>query len=95
MANKINEETQVTLDLKTIAIIISFIVTAAGVWFTLQNDIEDAKLLPEPAVSRTEYDLKDKLIRETIMNTQNKVDENGKKLDVIEERLYEITIKNQ
>ena len=42
-------------------------------------------------VSRTEYELKDKLIRETIMNTQQKVDENGKKLDLIEERLYELS----
>lgn len=91
MANKISEETQITLDLKTIIIIISFTVTVAGMWFTLKNDIEEAKVLPEPAVSRTEYDLKDKLVRETIMNTQEKVDENGKKLDLIESRLYDLT----
>jgi len=42
-------------------------------------------------VSRTEYDLKDKLVRETIMNTQTKVEENGKKLDLIEQRLYELS----
>ena len=91
MANKISEETQITLDLKTIAIIISFTVIVAGMWFTLKSDIEEAKVLPEPAVSRTEYDLKDKLVRETIMNTQEKVDENGKKLDLIESRLYDLT----
>lgn len=60
-------------------------------WFALQGEIEEAKRLPEPVVSRTEYELKDKLIRETIMNTQQKVDENGKKLDLIEERLYELS----
>lgn len=93
MAKEISEGTQVTLDLKTIGLIIVFVATVVGMWYALQKDIEEAKQLPEPAVSRTEYDLKDKLIRETIMNTQNKVDENGKKLDKIEERLYEISKK--
>lgn len=88
---KISEDTQVTLDLKTIAIIISFVVTVVGMWFALQGEIELAKKLPEPEVSRTEYDLKDKLVRETIMNTQTKVEENGKKLDIIEQRLYELS----
>jgi len=88
---KVIESTEVTVDLKTIAIVISFVVTVVGMWFALQGEIEEAKRLPEPVVSRTEYELKDKLIRETIMNTQQKVDENGKKLDLIEERLYELS----
>ena len=88
---KVSESTEVTLDLRTIAIIVSFVGTAVAMWFALQGDIEEAKRLPEPVVTRTEYDLKDKLIRETIMNTQEKVEENGAKLDLIEERLYEIS----
>ena len=88
---KIDEGTQVTLDLKTIAIIISFVGTVVGMWFALQGEIEEAKRLPEPSISRTEYDLKDKLVRETIMNTQEKVEENGAKLDIIEERLYDLS----
>ena len=59
-------------------------------YFTLQKEIDIAKELPEPTISRTEYDLKDQLIRETIMNTQEKVEENSKKLDKIDEKLYEI-----
>jgi hypothetical protein len=92
---KVDENTQVTLDLKTIAIIISFVVTVVGMWFALQGEIELAKQLPEPEVSRTEYDLKDKLVRETIMNTQTKVEENGKKLDLIEQRLYELSTETK
>jgi len=88
---KVIESTEVTVDLKTVAIVISFVVTVVSMWFALQGEIEEAKRLPEPVVSRTEYELKDKLIRETIMNTQQKVDENGKKLDLIEERLYELS----
>lgn len=93
MANKISENTEFTLDLKTLAIIVSFVITAAGMWFAIQADIELAKELPKPPVSRTEYDLKDQLIRETIMNTQEKVQENSDKLDRIDEKLYEIIEK--
>ncbi len=70
------------------------IVTVVGMWYSLQADIEEAKELPEPEVSRTEYDLKDQLIRETIINTQEKVQENGEKLEDIDEKLFEIITKN-
>ena len=59
-------------------------------WFALQADIALAKELPEPVIDRIEYDLKDELIRETIMNTQEDVEEMKEKLDKIDERLYEI-----
>tara|TARA_R100000951_G_scaffold109956_1_gene107619 strand:+ start:5328 stop:5609 length:282 start_codon:yes stop_codon:yes gene_type:complete len=93
MANKISENTELTLDLKTLVIVITFIVTVVGMWFAIQADIQLAKELPEPEVSRTEYDLKDQLIRETIMNTQEKVEENSGKLDKIDEKLYQIIKK--
>ena len=93
MAQEINENTQITLDLKTIGLIIAGALSLAGMWFAIQKDIQEAKELPKPEISRTEYDLKDELIRETIMNTQEKVDENGKKLDKIEERLFNLTTK--
>ena len=69
------------------------VVTIVGMWYSLQADIELAKELPEPEVSRTEYDLKDQLIRETIISTEEKVDANSQKLDKIDEKLYEIIIK--
>lgn len=88
---KLDEKTELTFDLKTIALIISFVISLCGMWFALQAEIELAKKLPKPEVSRTEYELKDQLIRETIMTTQEKVEENGEKLDLIEERLYELS----
>lgn len=91
MAQEINENTQITIDLKTIGLVLAGVVSLVGMWFALQKDIEEAKQLPAPEISRTEYDLKDELIRETIMNTQKKVDENGNKLDKIEERLFNLT----
>jgi len=70
------------------------VVTVTGMWYSLQEEIELAKELPEPEVSRTEYDLKDQLIRETIISTQEKVNENGEKLKDIDEKLFEIITKD-
>ena len=75
MATELGEGTKVTLDLKTIGMVIAGAVSLAAMYFTLQKEIEIAKELPEPTISRTEYDLKDRLVRETIMNTQEKVEE--------------------
>mgnify|MGYP003115952097 FL=1 len=90
MAQKIGEETQVTLDLKTIGMIVGFVITLAGMWFGLQSDIAEAKELPLPAIDRVEYDLKDELIRNTIMDTQDDVEEIKESIKKIDERLYEI-----
>tara|TARA_Y100001972_G_scaffold96712_1_gene119351 strand:+ start:141 stop:431 length:291 start_codon:yes stop_codon:yes gene_type:complete len=66
------------------------IVTVTGMWYSLQGEIQLAKELPEPPVSRTEYDLKDQLIRETIINTQEKVEEIDETVKKIDEKLFEI-----
>lgn len=90
MAQKISEDTNVQLDLKTIGIIIAGAISLAGMYFSLNKEIELAKELPKPELTRTEYDLKDRLIRETIENTAKQVEENSDKLDKIDEKLYEI-----
>ena len=90
MAKQIGEDTKVTLDLKTIGMIVTFVVMLAGMWFTLQADIAEAKELPAPVIDRIEYDLKDELIRQTIMDTQEDVEAIQDQLDKIDERLYEI-----
>ena len=74
MAKQISEETKVTLDLKTLGTIAAGIVALVGMWFALQADIAEAKELPLPAIDRIEYDLKDELIRQTIMDTQEDVE---------------------
>ena len=90
---EVSENTKVTLDLKTIGIIISFTITLVGMWVTLKSDIAEAKELPAPNISRTEYDLKDELIRQTIMDTQEDVDVILEKIDKLDERLYELQKK--
>ena len=83
-----------SISLKTIGMELVGIATVIGMWFTLQADIQEAKELPEPVIDRTEYDLKDELIRQTIMDTQDDVDKILEELEKIDDRLYELQ-KNQ
>ena len=91
MAKQIGEDTKVTLDLKTIGMIVAFTISLAGLYFTLKAEIAYAATQPEPVIERVEYDLKDELIRQTIMDTQEDVEMILDKLDKLEERLYEVS----
>ena len=90
MATKIGENTNITIDLKTIGMIIGFTVTIASLYFIMQADIAEAKELPRPEISKLEYDLKDELIRQTILDTQDDVESILEELEKIDERLYEL-----
>lgn len=91
MATKIGENTNITVDLETIGMIIGFTVTIASMYFVMQADIAEAKELPRPEISTLEYDLKDELIRATIMDTQDDVEEIKETIKKIDQRLYEMT----
>tara|TARA_R110002110_G_scaffold225472_1_gene439515 strand:+ start:115 stop:399 length:285 start_codon:yes stop_codon:yes gene_type:complete len=93
MAKQIGEDTKVTLDLKTIGIAGAGLAALIGMYFTLQADIALAKELPEPTppeISRMEFDMKDKLVRQTIMSTQEDVKEIKEDLDNIERKIDEL-----
>ena len=90
MATKIGENTNITVDLKTIGMIIGFTITIASMYFVMQADIAEAKELPKPEISKLEYDLKDELIRNTIMDTQDDVEEIKETIKKIDQRLYEM-----
>ncbi len=94
MAQQIGEGTKVTLDLKTIGMIVGFAVSLSSMYFVLKSDIARAMELPEPVIERVEYDLKDELIRQTIMDTQEDVEMLLEKFDKLEERIYELSTKN-
>ena len=92
MAKELNEDTGFVLSIKTLIGIGFAIATIAGMWFTLQADIAEAKELPappDPEVTRMEFDMKDQMIRQTIMTTQEDVQEIKKSIEKIEEKLYE------
>ena len=87
---ELNEETTLKLSLKTLGGIAVLIFTLVGMWFTLQAVIAEAKTLPEPLppdITRMEYDMKDQLIRQTIMTTQEDVKEVKEDIKRIEEKI--------
>ena len=43
----------------------------------------------DPVITRMEFDMKDKLIRQTIMNTQEDVSEMKEDMKLIKQKLYE------
>ena len=91
--SELNEDSKFEISIKTLISIAVGISVLIGFWYQIQQDIQEAKELPVPEISRTEYDLKDKLIRETIMNTGKKVEENRDALKKIDDKLFEIISK--
>ena len=87
---QLNEDTSLSVSVKTLVGIAVAIASAVGMYYALMQEIELAKELPEPNITRTEYDLKDEMIREAIMNTQRQVEEIGEDVKIIDDRLYEI-----
>ena len=91
MAKELNEDTGFVLSIKTLIAIGFAMATIIGMWFALQADIAEAKELPLPPpqdVTRMEFDMKDQMIRNTIMTTQSDVEEIKESLEKIEDKLY-------
>ena len=89
---KVSEKSEFTLDLKTIFLIVGMVASASGTYFTLKADIDANKKALEKGnwVSTTEYELKDLLIRETIMSNSKKLDAIEEKLNTIDDRIYNL-----
>ena len=84
---------KVTLDLKTLGMVAAGIGTPVAMWFALQADIAEAKELPlpaEPEITRMEFDMKDQLVRQTIMTTQEDVTEIKADIKRIEEKIDQL-----
>ena len=91
MTQELNEDTGFQVSIKTLVGIGAAMATIISMWFMLQADIADAKELPVPAdpeVTRMEFDMKDQMIRQTILTTQEDVKEIKKTLEKIEDKLY-------
>ena len=90
MAKELNEDTGFTVSIKTLLGIGAAMATVISMWFILQADIEEAKLLPEPTppeISRMEFDMKDQLVRQTIMTTQEDVKEIKEQLEKLNDKI--------
>ena len=90
MAKELNEDTGFNVSIKTLAGIGFAMATVISMWFMLQADIEEAKLLPEPTppeITRMEFDMKDQLVRQTIMTTQEDVKEIKEQLEKLNDKI--------
>ena len=90
MAKNLNEDTGFNISIKSLIAIGFAMATIIGMWFALQADIAEAKLLPEPTppvISRMEFDMKDQLVRQTIMTTQEDVKEIKAQLEKLNDKI--------
>ena len=86
---KVDESTELTLDLKTIGTIVGGTIALAGMWFTLQSDIQDLNnkidnFSGEEFVQKMEFQLKDELVRSTIITIEKSTD--GLKEDILDNK---------
>ena len=91
MAKELNEDSGFKVSIKTLIGIGAAMATVISMWFMLQADIAEARELPTPAdpeVTRMEFDMKDQMIRQTIMTTQEDIIEIKETLEKIEDKLY-------
>ena len=98
MAKELNENTSFKVSIQTLIAIGFGMATIIGMWFTLQADIAEAKELPMPLppdVTRMEFDMKDQLIRQTIMTTQKDVEELKDDMGRIENKLDKLIEKGR
>ncbi len=102
---KISEDTNVTLDLKTVGIIIGGAIAIATTYITLSSSVaansENIETIKDNAVNPVEFQYKDQLVRESVLRLEEKQDIMGEdvkevkdQLQKIDERLYQIS-KNQ
>jgi ribosomal protein S13 len=89
MTKELNEDSGFKISIKTLLGIGAAMATVISMWFMLQADIAEAKELPKADVTRMEFDMKDELIRQTIMTTQDDVIEIKEDIKLIKQKLYE------
>ena len=90
---ELSEESKFEVSLKTLGGIAVLIFTLVGMWFSLNASIEEAKLLPEPPapeVTKMEFDMKDRMIRQTIITTQDDVKEIKEDMKYLRNKLDEM-----
>lgn len=90
MSKELSKDNKFSMSIETIVALAVGISTATAFYFSLKAQIDQAMELPEPVISRQEYDLKDNAIRNEIMNNRELIEKNFEKLELIEQRVYEL-----
>ena len=87
---KLTEKSEITFDLKFILLVAGGLLSLSATFFTLKADIEEAKKLPVLPISEKEFELKDELIRTTIMSNAKRLEKIEQKIDKIDNILYNL-----
>jgi hypothetical protein len=87
---EISKDTKFALSIETMISLVGGLIIVSGFYFNLRAQINEAMEQPKPVISRQEYDLKDNAIRSEIMNNRELIEKNFEKLEIIEQRLYEL-----
>ena len=105
MAKELNEDTTFKMSIKTMGMVAAGIAVVVGGWYSLMEEIQQAKEepvqidvnilkeeilkeIPEAEITRMEFDMKDQMIRQTILTTQEDVKDIKKSIEKIEDKLY-------
>ena len=105
MAKELNEDTAFKMSIKTMGMVAAGIAVIVGGWYSLMQEIQQAKEepvpvdvtiikeeilkeIPEAEITRMEFDMKDQMIRQTILTTQEDIIEIKKTLERIENKVY-------
>ena len=93
MTKELNEDTSFKISLKTLGGIAALIFTLVGMWFTLQADIAEAKELPKPEISKMEFDMKDKMVRDAVLNTEKNVEKLEERMIRMEDKMDQLLLR--
>ena len=93
MTKELNEDTSFKISIKTLGGIAVLIFTLVGMWFTLQADIAEAKTLPEPEVSKMEFQMKDKMARDAVLNTEKNVQKLEERMIRMENKMDQLILR--
>ena len=93
MAKELNEDTSFKISLKTLGGIAALIFTLVGMWFTLQADIAEAKELPKPEVSKMEFQMKDQMVRDAVLNTEKNVEKLEERMIRMEDKMDQLILR--
>ena len=93
MTKELNEDTTFKLSIKTMIGVAVLIFTMVGMWFALQADIEEAKQLPEPEISKMEFQMKDQMVRDAVLNTEKNVEKLDERMIRMEEKMDQLILR--
>ena len=90
MTKELNEDSGFKVSIKTLIAIGVAMATVISMWFMLQADIDEARELPKPDVTRMEFDMKDQNIRQSIEHTEETVNEIKEDVKRIEDKIDDL-----